>query len=537
MMQSEELESSTASVARKGCTALTRALDFSADFLESHPWILILTLGPLYAFAIHQHIKPLWYDELFTYYISNAPSFRQMILWTHQVDLNPPLYYILARFVFHLWHPSAWAVRLPALILYFTAALSAYKFVSTRSNSLYGFLSAVLILGSTYNYYAVEARPYALLVGFLGVAAVSWQITSREDQPRRWLAILFFVVAAFCMLLSHVLGMIAYGAFMVGELARFFVRRRADWPLWTAILLPLLSYFSYRPLLQSHSVGVYPPAYQASIEALYQDYSHMWNDIAPFLAIAMIVIILIGYKGSMPVRCERTAQPIFPEVAFAINLVLVPMEVIVLFMRSHSQFFPRYGISSVFGVAILIPYLIAWWTAGSRHAALIASAAFTLGIIRPASAARILQAHLQPPPIYSSLSGRIEEPLSKIDPGLPFVDSSGLTFLEMDNREDSLFLSRVYFLVDPQAAMEYAHANGFNNLAAIKRIFPVRANVEQYDRFISDHRKFIVLGTYSSPDDWLLRKLVADGEIVRFLGNFHTGYIDENLYEVTITRN
>lgn len=509
-------------------------IDIAAAELESHPWLFIVALAVLYVFVIHQRLKPLWYDELFTYYIAGASSFRQMILWTRQVDLNPPLYYILARWTFHFFRPGPTSVRLPAIVSYFVAALGAFQFVGRRSNYIYGFIASLVVLGSTYNYYANEARPYALMLGFLGIAAVCWQSAIDANSSRRWLSLSMLVVAAFCMLLSHVLAMVAYGAFFFAEFARLMVRRKPDWPLWTCMVLPLSSYFLYRPLLQSHSAGVYPPAFQGSIQMLYQDYQNMWNDIAPFLATAMVLIALVGLSRVASGEKKGCAQPAFLELVFAFGLLLVPTEVTVLFMRSHSQFFPRYGITSLFGVAITVPYLLAWWTDNDRCAALIGSFAFAFGIIHPASFARIAQDHIQPQAISSALSGESAKPLREIRPDLPFVDSSGLTFLEMDYRENPAFSSRVYFLIDPAAALQYAHANGFNNLAAIKKIFPVRANVEQYGQFIQEHKKFLVLGTYSFPDDWLLRKLVADGATVRLLGQFPTNYKDRDVYEVTI---
>ena len=41
----------------------------------------------------------------------------------------------------------------------------------------------------------------------------------------------------------------------------------------------------------------------------------------------------------------------------------------------------------------------------------------------------------------------------RLAPELPFIDASGLTFMEMDNREDTRFLSRVYYLTDPSASL------------------------------------------------------------------------------------
>jgi hypothetical protein len=42
------------------------------------------------------------------------------------------------------------------------------------------------------------------------------------------------------------------------------------------------------------------------------------------------------------------------------------------------------------------------------------------------------------------------------------------------------------------------------------------------------------LDTLNYPEDWLLRKLIADGEDMRLVGVFRTSYKDGALYEVTL---
>ena len=291
----------------------------------------------------------------------------------------------------------------------------------------------------------------------------------------------------------------------------------------------------YLPLIQQHSAGVYPPALQASIQALFDDYSGLWIDIAPFLAAAMLLVAFIGAKTTEEPQHIRKALSDWPEIAFAIGLLLVPLVVILRFMVSHSQFFPRYGLSAVFGIAILVPYFIAWWTVNNGRAALVSVIVFIVSVLHPSYIATVLQAHLQPNRDKLSLSRELKEPLTTIEPDMPFVDADGLTFLEMDSRENASFLSRVYYLVDPKAALQYAHANGFNGLQSLQHIFPIRAHVLPYDQFIKLHPRFIVFGTYDTPDDWLIPKLLADGAVVRFLGKVPSRYKDHSVYEVTVS--
>lgn len=515
--------------------ALVRTLDRAATALDSHPWALIAVLFLLYVhIVIHERVDPLWYDELYTYYIAQARTFHEMLLWTRQVDLNPPLYYVAARLSMYVFHPGRFAVRLPSIIAYFVAALCAYQFVRRHLTPLYGSIASLILLGSSFSYYSHEARPYALALGFIGIAALGWQSATEDAGCRRALGLLLMIVGGFGMLLSHVLALVAYAALFLAELMRLAMRRKADWPLWIGLVVPLSSCILYIPLIQSHSGGAYPPAFQASIQALFDDYSNLWIELAPFLAVAMLLIVFVGIQ--LGVKAQRRDELRFnrSEIAFSLGLLLVPLVVILRFMRSHSQFFPRYGMPAIFGVAILVPYFIAWWTDRSRRAALIGVAVFIVSVLHPSSLARVLQARLQPNGSDLSLGREITKPLTQIRPDLPFVDADGLTFLEMDHRENANFLSRVYYLVDPQAAMQYAHANGFNGLGFLQHTFPIRARVEPYGQFIQQHPRFIAFGTYDYPDDWLIPKLLADGATVRFLGEIPSDYRDHKLYEVTV---
>jgi hypothetical protein len=117
-------------------------------------------------------------------------------------------------------------------------------------------------------------------------------------------------------------------------------------------------------------------------------------------------------------------------------------------------------------------------------------------------------------------------------PNLPFVAASGLTFFEMDHREPSEMVNRLYYLTDREAALKFAHATIFEGFATIKNWFPVRANVEPYSHFVAKHPYFMVLATPDYPEDWLMRKLAFDGAQFRYFGNVPTGYKDGMLFEV-----
>ena len=124
--------------------------------------------------------------------------------------------------------------------------------------------------------------------------------------------------------------------------------------------------------------------------------------------------------------------------------------------------------------------------------------------------------------------------LKQLDPSVPLVDASGLTFLEMNKREDAALLSRVYYLTDRDAAVRYAHATIFEGTGALREYWPIRGTVVAYRDFIRQTPHFFVLGTPDYPEDWLIPKLLDDGADLQFKGELHSSYRDHMIFEVTI---
>ncbi|MHB8303119.1 MAG: hypothetical protein ACYDC6_09845 [Acidobacteriaceae bacterium] len=270
---------------------------------------------------------------------------------------------------------------------------------------------------------------------------------------------------------------------------------------------------------------------------LFAAYADLWVGIASLLGVAIIASALLAepQRPSIPQTGQRSFT--WPEIILALGLCCVPFVVIMVFMHSHSAYFLRYGMPAIFGASVLVPGFISRWTGTSSRAALVCCLVFVFGVITPGTIARHLQNLVQPvKPVSADITGKSVVPLSHVMQNLPLVDASGLTFLEMNSRENYTFLSRVYYLNDPHAAIQYSNATIFEGFPYLKDKFSIRANIVPYKKFIQNHSQFLVLGTYNYPEDWILRKLLADHATLRFLGDFSTGYKDEQLYEVTLDR-
>src|SRR5579862_4637981 len=146
--------------------------------------LILLVLVGFVRVATMMAVRPLWFDELHTFYLSQMrlgaiwPALRQ------GADLNPPLMYWLTRASFAVFGTNAFAARIPSMSGFLVMAVCLGWFVRRRSTVHYGIAAMTLPLLTDGFTYAAEARPYGLLLGFSGIALLAWQAAA-EGKRRR----------------------------------------------------------------------------------------------------------------------------------------------------------------------------------------------------------------------------------------------------------------------------------------------------------------------------------------------------------------
>src|SRR5262245_6652550 len=156
-----------------------------ADACEAHRFWLLSAASALYLIVVGLSAaqKQLENDELFTLYISRLPSMGEVwsALLTGAEQL-PPFFYVLTRASLSLFGESQLTLRLPAVVGVWVMGLCLYRFVSKRSTALYGLIAMLFALTTNACYYAFEARPYGLILGFSGIALLCWQSFLEERR-------------------------------------------------------------------------------------------------------------------------------------------------------------------------------------------------------------------------------------------------------------------------------------------------------------------------------------------------------------------
>jgi hypothetical protein len=548
-----------------------------AKFVDNHAWLVFAIVSStcgwvrLNAFVS----RPLDHDELFTFYIAQAPTLRQLLALTRTIDLHPPLSYLLTRVSFSLCGINAWSCRLPSVLAFFITGALVFWLVKHILSPLYGIIAALLLWSVPFAYQADQARPYSLVLCFTTIMLVGWYRAIEAPEcailsyDRRW-ALLTLSIGGFGLLLSHVLGIIPYAAFLGAESLRYLIRRKVDGRLWAVLIAPAISVLTYVPLLHSHATLLFTDDYRATPMRILGFYS--WS--IRYLPIPLTLIALLAVLGPAALSRDETkvgtegpSKTILCPLGFLLAcFTLIPVAIGIIFARTGTSFFDRYGVVVLIPIALVPALVLAYRTQRNQIAAILL--AFVLGAVfflntagkpwlieqiatlaPPASARYAIAAFTLPPLIEErvkpAVPDRLREAfsaaqpvadLNAVEPDLPVVANTGLTFLEVDQRANAALTRRLYLLGDEQAATKISHDTVFENYDRIQRSFPIHSTVEPYCTFIRKHPRFLVLGAYNHPQGWLLKRLDIEGADLRIIGTYPGITEEAQLYEVTVSK-
>lgn len=469
-----------------------------------------------------QTSRSLWHDELYTYYIAQAPTLTQ--LWKEiRLDLNPPLIFLAERFSLRFFGDNLYAARIPSIVAFLIGSLCLCKFVADRLRPAYGILAMLVFWATPFEYFATEARPYSLVIGFFGIAVLAWQ---KAVQPQRSAgSVLLLALAVSGMMWSHVLAPIYIAPFCAAELFRWYRSRRFDWAVWAALVLPLVFVFFNVPLVTRYRKGSFPAVTTASPVKAISFFYRMLEPESLSLFLALCFGLVAGFRRD---RVEGNDSRSFSvlEWTFIWSLCLIPVLVTVAMMRSHGVAFPRYSGPAVLLCGILFAFLLGTYTKWSRSAALVSSGVLLLFIVG-SNVTPVLTSFRN---LRSRGTPRAPSPIVSVRPDLPLVAASGISFLELDKYADPPTIARLYYLTGRDLAIRYAHATIFEGMGYLTTKFPIRAKVQPYQQFVAEHPHFLALGNIDYPEDWLLRRLRDIHASLQYVGD----YYGASLYLVTM---
>ncbi len=450
--------------------------------------------------------KLFWNDELFTLYISRLP--RLVDIWSildTGVEQLPPTFHILTRTFMWLFGENHLAVRLPEILGMGLMSLCLFFVVAHRASTTYGVVAMILPLVTQAYYYAYEARPYGLVLGFSAASLFCWQ--SAAEGRRRILSLVGLTAALTAALATHYYSVLLFVPLAAGELARSIMRKRVDLRIWLAFFIATIPLWIFLPLIQAgrrHTSTFWAKPRWHDVVGFY----HNLFSSGPFPLLAILLLLAL-YAIIRPYRGERdhTASARVPvhEVVAAVGYLAIPAVAVLLAKLVTGAFTDRYAITGVVGLALIIPWgayhiLDRRETMGALLAVILCSWFVVTDGIK--LAAKLRQDRADHHETYDFF--RASAPI-----GLPLAIASPHVFFQLSHYAPPDFASRFVYLADSAASLRHLQTDTPEiGIQEFRRWTPML--IEDYRPYVGAHPRFLLYGDMSRWA-WLLSELVAKG--------------------------
>lgn len=335
----------------------------SASRWVTHHSSILLVLGfSLIYFAeicVRASEKTFWFDELCTLDVCKLPTFAGT--WNavlHGSDFNPPLFYVIEKTALGFFGDGLIALRLPQILGFWIFCLCLFRFVSRRVGALGGVVAMLIPRLTLAYFYAYDARPHGIVLGFCGLALVCWQMS--EERDRRWPWMLGFALALECAFFTHCYSILLIVPFAAAELFRVIRSRIIDWRRWLLLILtPLIAVVSYVPLLKSYNSNLgsaFSSRFLLNLTVFLSFYPNLLDVSVIVVLLAMVLFSLERSRGWFGPKGNRweSLSLTTGEIIVVLTFLSMPALGILLARLINGPFFARYFISSVAALSITL---------------------------------------------------------------------------------------------------------------------------------------------------------------------------------------
>lgn len=467
--------------------------------------------------------KQMWYDELFTYYIASVhtiPEVWRVLL--EGFESHPPLYYTLGHLSMSRIGMSSEALRLPSMVAFCAFELCLFFIVVPAYGELTAWLAVFLPFATAASDYSFEARPYMIVLACGAAAFLGWQRLGERNRFG-WAALLSCGIGI--AVISHFYGVVAGLPVCLGEIAYLAEYRNFRKRVWLSIGIGYLSTLLLLPFALSVRAhfegGDFDPRIYWYWADFVSGYEALFHDLLyPFLTVVIIggVAMAIGYRARRPFpEAMGPAGFTRAELVAAVAFALAPLTVQVLSHVVITIFAPRYAITGVLGVCLLIPALVS--PGGRSVTGLTLAITVACALMLGWNDARALKRLRHPLPFTTAIT------LS--DPGipgdLPIAVQDSVLYLRLIHYAPDNLKSRLYFPASTRLAIKYLH-NPVNDraMSGLNTVAPL--HVVPFEEFTAAHRRFIL---YVAPDEgqqgaasgWLTAALLEMGAQLRLVAH------------------
>jgi len=474
-------------------------------FLHRHKFLILSILTILYFVLtmLRARGKPFWYDEILTLLEARQPNLSAALQAGGKADWMPPLSHLVFYATDKLVGHGEVAFRLGPMIGFWVFCLCLFAFVARRASISFAFMAMLLPFATLFSAYSFEARSYALVLGFCGIALLGWQAAA--EGVHRPVALIALSAGIAGALLNHYWAVFVYLPLAGGEAWRNYRQRKIDWPVWIAFAaggIPLL--ISLLVILRVAQTNTHPWSW-ARPRDYYRFYWNFWPLIGFLIPIALLVGVwlLLGGLKETPAGPRPSTFRDYERLAAALFLVAPIVAITSALLIPPHIYVDRYLALSTAGFALLATFAAARWS-GQRAA--IGIACF-IAALAP-FLFHFTQIHRHPlrdPYLRARL---LRKELETHDD--PVVVSNYIAFLELWYYAPDNVKPRILSLYDEKAAVKYRHMDD----VAGDSLRDIGVPFHPYREFATSGKQFVI---YFVDWSWMTSKILEDGGSVEWL--------------------
>ncbi len=496
-------------------TPFSRVANIELGPRAANTVLAVILAGVGFRSILSAYEKPLWFDEILTVILCRLPSVSK--LWQaldNAADTNPPLFYLVADWARRFIPDDHVAYRLPSILGLLVAVFCTYLILSRRIDRLSALAGAAFLLSTQLILFALEARPYALMVGFVSVAILAWQ---RTDESGFYSLILGIALAIALSL--HYYAILVWPAFVLAEATLWLYARRFRTGTWIALVFGTAPLFVFAHLLK-HMRQYYGrnfwarPGFGQIYSAPVNLYNFLNYWVWCFTIVAIVVLVGWGFSKTVTFySSERrgTDDRVLPieECALIVVFLLLPVIAVVAAKVGGGGMTYRYMLPALLGASLAVGFL------ASKASRAVRVVLLTLILLNYGlSSLSVMKKALTGSLAESRVAAAREDEaiLAEYQKfALPIVIEPGNKYLPMVYYMPADQSSGLYTLADPHAAVVFSSSDSVDlALLALRPYFPLQ--VEDYRSFASKNREFILVSLHGPRLDWWPSRLSHDGD-------------------------
>jgi len=455
----------------------------------------------------------MWADESLELSVIRAGNLQQM--WNALMDgiqTHPPVLDLATQLLFRVFGDSLFVARMPSALCFCLMCLCLARIVWRYAPPSYAAATFFLPFATTLREWGSGARPYAPMLGFSALTLLCWDNLQNTDGRRQVRWRIAFLLSLAMTLSTHFYAILILLPLGLGELAKWILRKRPDWPTILCFPVALVPYCLWLPVLISGGrIFLRHYASRAEFQTLYEFFGSLVFSL-PWVG---IVLLLFAAAGLGAMRAEAAQRPWVSQaqrlmLVVSCGFLLLPFCGYLLGVLWTGWFPPKYYMIAAFGLILGLPLLLPALTSWREAVGLCVFLAMAgHGLLVGARGVSYFWRSERPYPSLAEIRRLIPDPQPDIVFSAPMHVGP---FLEA-NRSDTN--THVLYLFDPQKELaEYGNDTSDTTVAIIYersiRLGHPSTTAAPFDAYVATHRHFFILcmGEVLGIQEWQFKYLL-----------------------------